>query len=236
MFANYPDISKAIHREGYVFILVFAVVTFMLSSISIGFLAPGLMLTVWCAYFFRNPVRVVPLIDSVILSAADGVVQSITTTAAPAELEFGNEPMIRVSVFLNIMNVHVNRIPVNGKISKLHYYPGKFFNASLDKASIYNERYSSVVDIGNNEKVIIVQIAGLLTHRIVCELQESQDVKAGDQFGIIRFGSRVDLYLPVNSVIKASVGQTVVGGETIIGFLGNCDANKICITKDVAVK
>ncbi len=213
------DISKIIHREGYIFIIGFAIITFILSSFSstLGFV--GIVMTIWCAYFFRNPERYTPIIEDAVISAADGVVQSITEAVPPSELGLGSAEMLRISVFLNVFNVHVNRIPVDGKIVALHYNPGKFLNASLDKASIYNERQSILIHTPSGAKVACVQIAGLIARRIVCDLEEGEEVKAGSRFGIIRFGSRVDVYLPRKTVPLVSVGQISVGGETVLANL-----------------
>lgn len=222
----YKDIGKIIHREGYIFIIIFAVITFIIGSMSsaLGSLGStltwvGIILTCWCAYFFRNPDRVTPRGDDLVISAADGVVQKIKEVLPPAELGLGDKEMIRVSVFLNVFNVHVNRIPTNGKILALHYHAGKFFNASLDKASIHNERQSVLMESKNGSKIAFVQIAGLVARRIVCDLEEGSEVKSGERFGIIRFGSRVDIYLPLKTAILVTEGQTCIGGETIIADL-----------------
>jgi len=216
---QYSDFSKIIHREGYIFIVSFAVVTFLLASFNstlgwIGFLA-----TLWCAFFFRNPDRFTPINDDLVISAADGVIQKITEAVPPSELGLLDEEMIRVSVFLNIFNVHVNRIPANGRILALHYNPGKFFNASLDKASIYNERQSVLMETKNGHKIAFVQIAGLVARRIICELEEGTEVQVGNRYGIIRFGSRVDIYLPLKTALCVTEGQVAIGGETIIADL-----------------
>lgn len=215
----YNDLAKVIHREGYIFIAIFAVVAFILGSFSgtLGWI--GLISTVWCAYFFRNPERRTPVNDNLIISAGDGVVQTIKEVAPPSELGLGDDEMIRVSVFLNVFNVHVNRAPASGKILSLNYHPGRFFNASLDKASIHNERQSVLMETTTGVKIAFVQIAGLIARRIVCDLEENQEVKAGQRYGIIRFGSRVDIYLPLKTAILVSEGQTCVGGETIIADL-----------------
>lgn len=222
----YRDIGRIIHKEGYIFILIFAIVTFILGSMSSALGSFGTTLawmgaiaTCWCAYFFRNPDRVTPIGDDLVISAADGIVSSIKEIAPPPELELGNNDMIRVSVFLNIFNVHVNRVPSNGKILALHYHPGKFFNASLDKASIHNERQSILMQTAGGTKIGFVQIAGLVARRIVCDLEEGGEVKAGERFGVIRFGSRVDIYLPLKTAILVSEGQTCIAGETIIADL-----------------
>ncbi len=228
----YNDFGKAIHKEGYIFILIFAVITFILSSVSanlgpIGSALPwlGSIMTIWCAYFFRDPQRVTPIGDDLVISAADGVVQKIITTEPPAELGLKEKQMLRISVFLNVFNVHVNRVPADGKIISLNYHAGKFFNASLDKASIHNERQSVLMETKSGHKIGFVQIAGLIARRIVCDLEEASEVKAGERFGLIRFGSRVDIYLPVDTVLKVSEGQTCVGGETIIADFSVKKAN-----------
>jgi len=215
----YPDLVKAIHREGYIFIIIFAAVTFVLGSFSanLGWICG--ICTLWCAYFFRNPERMTPVGDDLVISAADGIVTKITEITPPEELELGDEEMIRVSVFLNVFNVHINRIPVSGKILSLHYHSGKFFNASLDKASIHNERQSVKVETKNGTKLGFVQIAGLVARRIVCDLEEEQEVVAGERFGLIRFGSRADIYLPLKTAILVTEGQTCIGGETVIADL-----------------
>lgn len=216
---QYNDFSKIIHKEGYIFIVSFAVVTFLLASFSNILGIIGGVATLWCIYFFRNPDRIVPINEKLVISPADGIVQAIVESKAPAELGLGDEEMIRVSIFLNIFNVHVNRIPISSKVLALHYNPGRFFNASLDKASIHNERQSILLETKTGHKIVCIQIAGLIARRIVCDLEEGAEVNAGDRYGIIRFGSRVDLYLPLKTAILVSEGQTCIGGETIIANL-----------------
>ncbi|MGI4775596.1 MAG: phosphatidylserine decarboxylase [Janthinobacterium lividum] len=213
---QYSDFSKIVHKEGYIFIISFAAVTFLLASFSsvLGWIA--FITTVGCAYFFRNPDRMTPIDDNLVISPADGIIQSISESVPPGELDLGDELMIKVSVFLNVFNVHVNRIPAAGKVLALHYNPGKFFNASLDKASIYNERQSVLLETKTGHKIVFVQIAGLIARRIVCDLEEGSEVRSGERYGIIRFGSRADVYLPLKTAILVSVGQTAIGGETII--------------------
>jgi phosphatidylserine decarboxylase len=205
-----------IHREGVIFVILFAVVTFIMGAFSdtLGWL--GTFATLWCAYFFRDPERVTPQGEQFIISPGDGVVSKICEAPLPAELEMGSEERTRISIFLNIFNVHINRVPVAGKVSCLHYHPGKFFNAELDKASEHNERQSVCVTTPDGKDVVFVQIAGLIARRIVCTLRQGQDVGAGERYGLIRFGSRVDVYLPkaVNPLVVE--GQTVIGGETIL--------------------
>ncbi len=215
----YDDLGKVIHKEGYIFVALFAIVTFVFASFSgtLGWI--GGICTAWCAYFFRNPERMTPVGDDLVISAADGVVTSITETVAPAELDMGDQEMIRVSVFLSVFNVHINRIPASGKILALHYHPGKFLNASLDKASVHNERQSVLMETKNGVKLGFVQIAGLIARRIVCDLEEDQEVESGQRYGLIRFGSRADIYLPLKTAILVTEGQTCIGGETIIADL-----------------
>lgn len=223
----YSDLAKIIHREGYIFIIIFAAVTFVSGSVSPTLYWIGGICTLWCAYFFRNPERVTPIAEDLVISAADGIVQKITEVIPPAELNLGNEEMTRISVFLNIFNVHIQRAPASGKILSLHYHPGKFFNAALDKASIHNERQSVLMETNNGTKIAFVQIAGLIARRIVCDLEEEQEVKAGQRYGLIRFGSRVDIYLPIKAAVMVSEGQTCVGGETVVADLSNKKSNQI---------
>jgi phosphatidylserine decarboxylase len=222
------NLSKLIHKEGYIFIFLFAVATFLLSSFSSILGCIGTVMTLWCVYFFRNPDRVVIEDDNNIVSPADGVIVSISESMPPKELGMENEPMLKISIFLSVFNVHVNRVPASGKIIQLNYHPGKFFNASLDKASIDNERQSILMETNNGTKVAFVQIAGLIARRIVCNLEEAQEVKVGERFGIIRFGSRMDVYLPHKTIPLVSVNQTTIGGETILAEL---NSNKVIAPK-----
>jgi phosphatidylserine decarboxylase len=216
---NSKNWSKIIHKEGYVFILLFAVATLIISSFSslLGFI--GIIMTGWCIYFFRNPDRIIIDDENNIVSPADGVIQAICEALPPKELGLPDEKMLRISIFLNVFNVHVNRVPATGKILQLNYHPGKFFNASLDKASIHNERQSILMETKNNTKIAFVQIAGLIARRIVCNLEEHDEVKIGERFGIIRFGSRMDVYLPRKTVSLVAVDQIAIGGETILALL-----------------
>lgn len=217
MFKDLIQYLPSIHKEGYLFIAIFIAVTFVLFALSNTLGVIGVVLTVWCICFFRDPERVTPLADNVIVSPADGKVSLIVRDIeAPKELEMGSEKFTRVSIFLSVFDVHVNRIPVEGKIIKLHYHPGKFINASFDKASEFNERQTVLIESKAGEQFPVVQIAGLVARRIVCNLDENQEVKAGERFGIIRFGSRVDLYLPQGYEPKVMVGQYMIGGETVI--------------------
>jgi phosphatidylserine decarboxylase len=209
-------VIPAIHKEGYIFIIIFLLATIVLAYIAKPLGVIGLILSLWCCYFFRDPERIVPIGDKLIVSPADGVVQKIEDVPLPMNLSDSGEVRTRVSIFLNVFNVHVNRVPASGKIQKLYYHPGKFFNASLDKASEFNERQEVLMQMDNGTEIAFSQIAGLIARRIVCDLKEGQEVKAGERFGIIRFGSRMDVYLPKGIAPTVSVGQTVIGGESII--------------------
>jgi phosphatidylserine decarboxylase len=217
---SYNDITSIIHKEGYIFIAIACAVTFIFASINnnLGWLS--LILTLFCAYFFRNPQRVTPIGEDLVISPGDGTVVDISQAAPPAELNLPEE-MLKISIFLSVFDVHVNRVPMSGKVLALHYNPGKFLNASLDKASIHNERQSVVLETEKGEKIAFMQIAGLIARRIVCDLEEGMEIKAGQRYGIIRFGSRVDVYLPAKSVPMVAVGQTVIGGETILADLAS---------------
>jgi phosphatidylserine decarboxylase len=208
-----------IHPAGWPFIVLFCVVTLILLFFSQTLGMIGLALTGWCIYFFRNPKRVTPLGEGLIISPGDGVVTKIEKAVPPKELGWSKTPLMRVSIFLNVFDVHVNRIPVEGVIIKIHYHPGKFFNASLDKASQHNERNSLLMKTSSGHEVLVVQIAGLIARRILCNVKEGQEMHAGETFGIIRFGSRVDLYLPEGVYPQVIEGQRMIGGETIIGDL-----------------
>jgi phosphatidylserine decarboxylase len=208
-----------IHKDGYVFVFLFVTASAILGMIWLPLSWICTILTLWCIYFFRDPERIPPIGDNFILSPADGIVQKIEQAVIPAELEMGKEERTRISIFLNVFDVHVNRVPATGKITKLYYHHGKFFNASLDKASVHNERQLAAMKLANGQDIIFVQIAGLIARRIVCDLHEGQSVKAGDRFGIIRFGSRMDIYLPKG--VKPSIleGQLAIAGESILAYI-----------------
>ena len=210
-------VTFPIHKEGYKFIFIFAIVTAILALISNFLGVIGLVATLWCIFFFRDPERFVPLEDNVIISPADGVVTRVEYGAeAPEELGYGKTKFNKVSIFLNVFNVHVNRVPLSGSVTKIVYRPGKFLSANAEDASVENERNSVVVKNSNGTEIIFVQVAGLVARRIISDLKEGQEVVAGQRYGIIRFGSRADLYFPENVEIKSLLGQTMVGGETII--------------------
>ena len=216
-----------IHPAGWMFIAIFAIVSLGLSILSSIFCWLGLIATAWCVYFFRDPNRVTPLREGLIVSPADGVVQKICRCVPPAELELGELERTRISIFLNVFNVHVNRVPIEGSISKMHYHAGKFFNAALDKASEENERQSIKITTPDDQTLGVVQIAGLVARRILCDLKEGQSVKTGERFGIIRFGSRVDVYLPPDVIPMVIEGQVAVGGETVIADIKSSEPQRV---------
>lgn len=220
-----------VHPAGWPFIAVFALAAAVLAQFSGALGLIGGVLTLWCLYFFRHPRRVTPARAGLIVSPADGVVQMIVEAPLPPELDdcrgqdgaktgdaLCDAPLLtRVSVFLNVFDVHVNRIPADGEIRKVVYRPGKFFNASLDKASVDNERSTVLLKLkGQPSSVAFVQIAGLVARRIICRLTAGQAVRAGETYGLIRFGSRVDIFLPPGVAPLVCVGQRMIGGETVI--------------------
>lgn len=221
------SVMVPIHPAGWMFVAIFAIVSLILSLISSSFIFIGLIATAWCVYFFRDPQRITPLREGLIVSPADGVVQKIVKCVPPAELDLGVAERTRISIFLNVFNVHVNRIPIEGSISKLHYHEGAFFNAALDKASEENERQSIKITTPEDLTIGVVQIAGLVARRILCDLKEGQSVKTGEKFGIIRFGSRVDVYLPADVNPLVIVGQVAVGGETVLADLKSNEIERV---------
>lgn len=213
-----------IHKEGWPFIAIFAVIANILAWIwsPLGWI--GFILTAWCIYFFRDPARTVPVGEGLVISPADGLVSMITRAVPPPELDLSDEPMVRISVFMNVFNCHVNRVPVSGTIDRIAYRPGLFLNADLDKASEDNERNALIIDTGVH-RFGVVQIAGLIARRIVSFVDEGDTLNVGERFGLIRFGSRVDVYLPEGVHPLVGVGQTAIAGETVIARIGD-DAPK----------
>jgi len=204
-----------IHREGYRFIAIFFIASIILGWLWEPLFYIGLLLTAWCAYFFRDPERVTPINDDLVISPADGIVSHITNLPPPPELNLGKEQMLRISVFMNVFNCHVNRVPQRGKILRIVYRAGSFLSAELDKASLENERNSVILDSPHGE-MAVVQIAGLVARRIVCWAEIGDDMGAGERFGLIRFGSRLDVYLPKGAVPKVAIGQTMIAGESVL--------------------
>ena len=212
----FNTIFPKIHKEGYKFLAISIIATFVVLFFSkfIGFIL--IIISVWVYYFFRDPERYPVNDDSFLVSPADGLITDVSERSGPEELRLENTTFTRVSIFMNVFNCHVNRVPTACKIEEIYYKPGKFLNASLDKASEENERnYFKIKSNKNNEEIIIVQIAGLIARRIVCEAEQGQELKQGDRIGMIRFGSRVDLYFK-NKKVLAKLGQNVVAGESLI--------------------
>lgn len=211
-----------INKAGYPFILIFFLITLIFFSFSdfLGWI--GFIISLWCVYFFRDPDRYPPDSPNIYISPADGKILNVLQSSSPDILgDDKSRKMMKISIFMNVFNVHVNRIPIGGKVIWLKYIPGTFFNASLDKASENNERMIIKIETDKKFEVYLVQIAGLIARRIKCDVKENQKVNLGERFGIIRFGSRVDLYLPMNSNIKVIEGQTVIAGETILAEIGS---------------
>lgn len=210
---------KPMHPEGRRFVAIFAVIALVLFILwePLGWIGVGV--TVWCYYFFRDPKRSVPVRDGLIVSPADGIVSLIEHAAPPAELGLGDTPLLRVSVFMSVFNCHVNRTPIASTLEKMAYRPGKFLNASLDKASEDNERNSLLLRLEDGRVLPVVQIAGLVARRIVPFVSEGEFLQTGERFGLIRFGSRLDVYLPEGVTPLVALGQTMVAGETVLADL-----------------
>ena len=211
----FNTIFPKIHKEGYKFLAISILATFLVLLFSNFFGFILILITVWVYYFFRDPERYSINDDKFLVSPADGLVTDISERSGPVELRLENTTYTRVSIFMNVFNCHVNRTPISGKVEEIYYKPGKFLNASLDKASEENERNYYKIKTSNGEEIIIVQIAGLIARRIVCQVEQDQELKQGDRIGMIRFGSRVDIYFK-NKNILAKQGQNVVAGESLI--------------------
>ena len=211
----FNTIFPKIHKEGYKFLAISILATFVVLFFSQILGALFIIITIWVYYFFRDPERYPINDENYLVSPADGLITDISERSGPEELRLENTSFTRISVFMNVFNCHVNRIPSSGKIEEIFYKPGKFLNASLDKASEENERNYFKVKLNNGEEIVIVQIAGLIARRIVCEVEQNQNLKQGDRIGMIRFGSRVDIYFK-NKKILAKLGQNVVAGESLL--------------------
>jgi phosphatidylserine decarboxylase len=214
-----------ISPEGYPFIGAFALASLFLFWLwtPLGWI--GTVLTVWCVFFFRDPPRVTPIRDGIVVAPADGRISMVTSAAPPHELGLGDTLLPRVSIFMSVFDCHINRSPATGRVEKILYQPGKFFNADLDKASLDNERNSLVIAT-SSARIAVVQIAGLVARRIVCFVREGQPLSAGERFGMIRFGSRLDVYLPEGVVPHVAVGQMAIAGETVLADLRVPDAGR----------
>jgi len=211
----FNTIFPKIHKEGYKFLAISILVTFVVLLFSNFFGSILILVTVWVYYFFRDPERYSINDDKFLVSPADGLITDISERSGPVELRLENTTYTRVSIFMNVFNCHVNRTPISGKVEEIYYKPGKFLNASLDKASEENERNYFKIKTSSGEEIIIVQIAGLIARRIVCQVEQDQELKQGERIGMIRFGSRVDIYFK-NKNILAKQGQNVVAGESLI--------------------
>lgn len=216
------SVRKAIppvHKEGHLFIAIFIFATLLVGFFGLWFLfAIGLFLTAWCVAFFRDAPRFTPIGEDLVVSPADGTVIAINDVQPPLELDLGDEPLTRISIFMSVFDGHINRSPVAGKVTHIAYSPGVFLNADLDKASEDNERNALVIESGTR-KIGVVQIAGLVARRIVCFVKEGEVLAPGERFGLIRFGSRVDVYLPRAVRLDVTTGQKTIAGETILaGF------------------
>ena len=215
-----------IHPQGYPFIGGFALASHILFWLwsPLGWL--GALATLWCAYFFRDPPRVTPVRDGIVVAPADGRVSQIANAVPPRELELGGRPLPRISIFMSVFDCHVNRSPVAGRIERMIYRAGEFLSADLDKASEDNERNAFVIATGSGARIAVIQIAGLIARRIVPFVREGEAVAAGSRIGMIRFGSRVDVYLPEGARALVAEGQTALAGETVLADLRNADASR----------
>ena len=211
----FNTIFPKIHKEGYKFLAISIIATFIVLFFSNFLGVLFIVITIWVYYFFRDPDRYSINDDSYLVSPADGLITDISEKSGPEELRLENTSYTRVSVFMNEFNCHVNRIPSSGKVEEIYYKPGKFLNASLDKASEENERNHFKIKLSNGEEIIIVQIAGLIARRIVCEVEQGQKLKQGDRIGMIRFGSRADVYYE-NYEPLVKIGQKTISGETLL--------------------
>ena len=211
----FEKIFPKVHPEGYKFLIISSIITLIILSISSFFGFIFIFITIWVYYFFRDPERVVIEDQNYLTSPADGRISSISEVKGPVELGLDSKQFTRVSIFMNVFDCHVNRSPSNGEIEEIFYKPGKFLNASLDKASEENERNYFKIKDEENENIVVVQIAGLIARRIVTQVQKTQKIKQGERLGMIRFGSRVDIYFSKrNTMVK--VGQNVIAGESLI--------------------
>lgn len=219
ILASLANAVPRINREGYPFILVFAAVTLVLGWLTAPLGWIGFGLTIWCVAFFRDPPRTTPVGPGLVIAPADGRVSHVGPAAPPPELGLPPTGYVRVSIFMNVFNCHVNRAPVGGRIVRIVYTAGKFINAELDKASEHNERNALVIERDDGQRIVVVQIAGLIARRIVGWTREGETINAGERFGMIRFGSRLDVYMPEGTVPLVAVGQSTIAGETVLADL-----------------
>jgi phosphatidylserine decarboxylase len=225
--ARRDDPAPALAPEGMPIVAGFVIVGVVLSGAAVWWLGVfgvpvvliAVVVCVWCVWFFRDPQRAIPEGAELVICPADGVVCQVSSAVPPTELGLGTTPLARVCVFMNIFNVHVNRVPVESVVEKIAYRPGAFFNASFDKASDLNERMSLVLRTPEGTRLVVVQIAGLVARRIVCRVKDGAKLRSGERFGLIRFGSRVDVYLPTSAIVTARVGDRVLAGSSVIATL-----------------
>ena len=218
------SVFTPIHPEGFKFVAIFAAVTAFLFWLDLPVLPwVGVVLTLWCAYFFRDPERVTPLAPGLVISPADGRISSIEEVIPPPELDLPREAVTRVSVFMNVFDVHVNRSPMDGRIQRIAYVPGAFLNADLDKASEDNERQALTLELHDGSRIGVVQIAGLVARRIMKFVGEGETLMAGQRFGLIRFGSRVDVFLPKGVAPLVAIGQRAIAGETVLADINSSE-------------
>jgi phosphatidylserine decarboxylase len=222
----WKSVSAPMHRAGLPFVAAGIVATFLAAFAWAPLSALFALVTAWMIYFFRDPDRVVPTRDGLVVSPADGMVQLIVPAVPPPELDMGDRPLTRVSIFLNVFNVHVNRVPIGGDVVRARYRPGLFLNAALDKASDDNERMSIRVRTGEGREVAFVQIAGLVARRILCDVKDGDRLATGQRYGLIRFGSRCDVYLPDGVAPMVCVGQSTIGGETVIADMSSGEGQR----------
>ncbi|MBL4790875.1 MAG: phosphatidylserine decarboxylase [Kordiimonadaceae bacterium] len=209
-------VMTPIHKEGHRFVAAFFIVSIILFFLYEPLGWVGLIISAWCLYFFRDPDRFIPTEDGVLTSPADGIVCSISEVAGPEELGMSGETRTRITIFLSVFNVHVNRVPAGGEITDAAYVPGKFLNAAAETASEENERQLIRMKTEDGKDIAFAQVAGLIARRILCDLKVGDKVARGDRFGLIRFGSRTDIYLDTDQMATVQIGQTMIGGETII--------------------
>jgi phosphatidylserine decarboxylase len=216
-----------VHREGWRFVAIAAAVTVIFHWLDLDVLALlALVVTLWCAYFFRDPERVTPLKPGLVIAPADGRISAVEAVVPPPELDLPREPVTRISVFMNVFDVHINRSPADARIAHIAYVPGKFLSADLDKASADNERQALTLEMDDGRRLGVVQIAGLVARRIVKFVNDGEMLKAGERFGLIRFGSRVDVYLPHGVSALVIVGQRAVAGETVFADLASGESER----------
>ncbi len=221
------NVLVPIHPAGWPFIAAALLVALVLYFLWAPLVWVGLVAAAFCAYFFRDPERIVPMRAGLVVAPADGLVSSVEQAAPPEELDMGADPLTRVSIFLSVLDVHVNRIPIDGSISELGYRKGTFVNAAFDKASHDNERQSVRLTTAEGRDIAFVQIAGLIARRIICNLTQGQRVRTGERFGLIRFGSRADIYLPEGVAPLVAPGQRMTGGESVIADLASDEAARV---------